>query len=363
MSLEHLSKTLGETIALGQISNYASWSKIGYNPAVGTTEEDLWSAGGSYGNSGLFPATAAQWEILGDENVEDIGDIIRGSRTVPVTSDAGGSTTKLVDTSEDFTAATSVAAGDLLIVDPSGTTPEWGWITSISTTTNPNDTLNFTGGLSSGGVGTTRKYLVVDASTHKGSLAIKIDYLDSTYAAATTIMPTNGTTVVQTLNDAGAALSMFRVNSFRHIGIGTEATTTNKPYGNWTLRTVGGGAGTTWSYITAGYTRARNIQYTVPLGKTLYVNTVNVGFAWVDAAKSQNQYARFWTRANREPATRFLTGNLFYPYTEILSAGGDVSIVISTPTKLAAKTDIRVSCIASAAGVATAVLRGFLTTP
>jgi len=300
MSLEHFSKTLGESIALGQISNYASWSKIGYNPAVGTSEEDLWSAGGSYGNSGLFPAVAAQWEMLGDENVEDIGDILRGSRTVPITSDAGGSTTTLLDADVDFTAGggTAVEVGDLLIVDPSGTTPEWGWITTVAI-----HTLTFSGGLSSGGSGTTRKYIVVDASTHKGSLAIKVDYLDSTYAAATTIMPTNGTTVVQTLNDAGAALSLFRVNSFRHIGIGTEATTTNKPYGNWTLRTVGGGAGTTWSYITAGYTRARNIQYTVPLGKTLYVNSVNVGFAWVDAAKAQNQYARFWTRANREPAT------------------------------------------------------------
>lgn len=345
-----VNQTYLEQIAEGNVTGHTPWSKIGFNPDIGTSEEDLWSNGGSYS----FPATAIQMEILGSENTEDIGDIIFGSRTVPITSDAGGSTTTLLDADVDFTGGTA-AAGDLLILDPSGTTPEWGWITTVDT-----HTLTFSGGLSSGGSGTSRKYLVVDASTHKGSLAVKIDYLDSTYAAKSMIIPTNGTTVVTTLDDAGAAQTILRINSFRHIAIGTEAGTTNLPYGYWIIRTAGGG--TTYSYISLNKTRARNQQYTVPLGKTLYVNMWTVGWGY-QSATSKNEYCRFYTRANVEPSTLFNTGVIFYPYTEVNLSNGTTSVQFPIPTRLPAKTDIRVTAVASSTGGAgTSVLRGWLET-
>lgn len=42
-------------IAEGNVSGHTPWSKIGFNPAVTTSEEDIWSFGGSY----VFPTSAA----------------------------------------------------------------------------------------------------------------------------------------------------------------------------------------------------------------------------------------------------------------------------------------------------------------
>jgi hypothetical protein len=259
----------------------------------------------------------------------------------------------LLDAGVDFSA--TAAAGDLLIVDPSGTTPEWGWITTAA-----NGSLTFSGGLSSGGVGTLRKYLVIDASPVKGALAIKIDYLDSTYAAKIMIIPTNGTTVVTTLNDAGAAQTILRVNSFRHIGTGTEVGTTNKSYGYWIIRPAGGG--TSYSYITLGKLRARNSSYTVPLGKTLYVNERN--FGWGDDAETKILIARFIVESNQEPATFFVNGTAFYGYGEVLVQNASIDLPRTIPQKFVQKSDIRVSVQAySGSGPALSTMSGFLTTP
>lgn len=269
-----------------------------------------------------------------------------------MTSDAGGSTTTLLDAGVDFSA--TAAAGDLLIVDPSGTTPEWGWITTAA-----NGSLTFSGGLSSGGVGTTRKYLVIDASPVKGALAIKIDYLDSTYAAKTMIIPTNGTTAVTTLNDAGAAQTMLRINSFRIIGTGTEATTTNKSYGYWAIRQAGGVPATYYSYISLGKLMARNSAYTVALGKTLYVNEVNVG--WGDDAETKILVARFIVESNQEPSTYFVNGTAFYGYGEVLVNNASIVLPRPIPQKFTQKSDIKVSCQAvTGSGPASSVMRGYL---
>lgn len=269
-----------------------------------------------------------------------------------MTSDAGGSTTTLLDAGVDFSA--TAAAGDLLIVDPSGTTPEWGWITTAAT-----GSLTFSGGLSSGGVGTTRKYLVIDASPVKGALAIKIDYLDSTYAAKTMIIPTNGTTAVTTLNDAGAAQTMLRINSFRIIGTGTEATTTNKSYGYWAIRQAGGVPATYYSYISLGKLMARNSAYTVALGKTLYVNEVNVG--WGDDAETKILVARFIVESNQEPSTYFVNGTAFYGYGEVLVNNASIVLPRPIPQKFTQKSDIKVSCQAvTGSGPASSVMRGYL---
>ena len=87
---------------------------------------------------------------------------------------------------------------------------------------------------------------------------------------------------------------------------------------------------------------------------------MNAGFAWIVAAKSQNQYGRLITRANIEPSTKFNTGLIFYPFSEILSVGSLVNLILECPTKIPAKTDLKMSAISSAAGVANCALRGWL---
>ena len=343
-----------QDIAQSDIPFVKSWSKIGYSPTVNSTESDIWSLAGTYGNGGLFPAAAVQMEIVGSENTNDIGTIIKGNRATPVTSDAGGSTTTLVDANGGFLSATAVAIGDILICDPSGITspniPEWGIVTGVSDTE-----LTFAGGLSKGGTGTTRKYLVLDTSAHSGALAFKIDYLTASYNEATLIIPANGTTAVATLADDGSALTnLFRINSFRMIAAGSG----NKPTGDWRIRTVS--AGTTWSYITAGFTRARNHMYTVPAGHTLYVTQWNAG--WSSPGDAKTTTARLFTRANVEPTTMFNTGNIFYPYTELIITNQQTEVTFPIPTRLPAKTDIKVSGLAvnPGTGPCTSVLRGYL---
>jgi len=48
-----------DKIAHRHYSNAAAWSKIGYNPDIGTSEEDLWAVGGTY----LFPTMPQQMEV------------------------------------------------------------------------------------------------------------------------------------------------------------------------------------------------------------------------------------------------------------------------------------------------------------
>lgn len=329
-------------IAEGDVSGHTTWSKIGWNPAITTSFEDIWSYGGNY----VFPTAAMTIEVASDSATADadLGTILYNA-----TCDDGGTTTTLLDATYDWSAGTA-AIGDILIVSKSGTTPEWGTITAVA-----NGVLTFSGGLSSGGsCATARTYQVLDVSAATGAMAVKIDYLDASYNAKTEILILNTTTQVASINT-----DFFRINSFRVIACGTKATPTYAPAGNLTIRkaTV---AGVFYSYITAGFTRARNTVYTVPLGKTLYVNMWQAGAATANDTKVQT--IRVMTMINREPATGFLTGNIFYPYTELLISNETVGIHFPIPTKLPAKTDIKVRAIGLTAfsGPVTSVLRGWL---
>jgi hypothetical protein len=323
-------------IAEGLISGHTSWVKVGYNPAITTSEEDVWSAGGSY----VFPTAADGWDVV-SSSTEDAGTTIHSG-----TADAGGSTTTIVKAGENF--LTTTAVGDCIILDKSGTTPEWGYITAVTSDT----VLTCSGGFSSGGTGASRAYQVIDQSvaTNTGAQAVKIEYLDGSYVSKSEIVILNGTTAVNTVNT-----DMFRVNSFRVIAAGS----TYKTVGNLSLR-LEGGAATVYSYITAGFTRARNNIYTVPYGKTLYVNMWHVGAATNNDTKVQT--CRVMTRANREPSTGLLTGNIFYGYTELLISNSQEGIEFLLPTKLVAKTDIKVSAVGLTgfSGAVTSVLRGWL---
>ena len=51
--------SLFERIAFGIEPNATAWSKTGYNPDVGTTEEDLWALGSTY----VWPSSPQQMEV------------------------------------------------------------------------------------------------------------------------------------------------------------------------------------------------------------------------------------------------------------------------------------------------------------
>jgi hypothetical protein len=323
-------------IAEGNVTGHTAWTKIGYTPTMTTAISDIWSNAGAY----VFPAAAAKWDVLG-VNAADLGTSIFSGTT------SGGGLTSIIDATKNFKGGTAVEVGDCVILDKSGTTPEWGYVTAVDTTT-----LTIGGGFSSGGTGygtAGRAYAVIDKNTagKTGAHAVKIEYLTITFAEKSEIVIMNGAAAVDTINT-----DFYRVNSFRIIATGSS----NACVAAISLRVSGGAV--VYSYITAGYTRARNSAYTVPYGKTLYINEFTAAFA--TTGNANKEYARIFTRANIEPSTRFRTGSLFYPYSEVVAQNTTIAVRLPIPTKITTGTDIKVGGIASAAGIATSVLRGWL---
>jgi hypothetical protein len=324
-------------IAEGNVTGHTPWSKLGYSPTMNTSESDIWS----YSTTQpvyLFPVTAQQMEVVSLDNTQDVGTIIKNA-----TCDAGGSTTTLIDADVDFTAATAVAVGDCIIIDKSGTSPEFGYVTAIAA-----HQLTFSNGLSLGGSCiTARAYTVIDKSAKTGAHAVHVNYLDGNYVEKSEIVILNGTTVVPTVNT-----DLYRIQSFRVIATGTD----NKCKGGISIRNLADTP--VYSYITAGYTRARNIMCAVPAGKNLFVIVIAASYA--TTGNPNKEYARIYTRANIDPTTKFNTGSLFYPFTDVVMQNATSVIELNCPTKLPPKTDIKLSGTASAAGIATVSLRGWM---
>ena len=326
------SMTYLQDIGEGNATGHTAWSKIGFTPTMNTTDSDVWSAAGLY----VFPTAATPMAVIGGANDDGTPALYAGTST-------GGSTTSLIDTGKNFTTPTSVVAGDCIVLEAAGTTPEWGYVTSLTST----DQLNVANGFSSGGTGSGRTYSVIRKALSTGAQAVKIEYLDATYASKSEIVILNGAAEVNLVG------SPFRINSLRIIATGTG----NAAGSALSLKAQTPTA-TIYSYITAGFTRARNSVYTVPTGKTLFVAQFSA--AWATTGNANKEYARIYTRANIEPSTGFLTGSLFYPFTEISTQNNTVIVHLEIPTKLLAKTDLKISGIATATGACSTVLRGWL---
>ena len=176
-----------------------------------------------------------------------------------------------------------------------------------------------------------------------GALTVTIVYLDGSYVEHSEVVTLNGTTPVLT-----AHTDIFRVNGFRCTTVGGNGT----PVGNITLR--GAGGGTVYSYMLAGYTRARNIVYTVPEGKDLYITSVL--WSCADATKG----VRFINQANFDD----LTGaprSFFLPYGEATLYNTAIVRPLELPMKFPEHTDVKISVISTQAGAITDVsLRGWL---
>lgn len=313
-------------VADGKVAGHVPWSKLSFTPAMTTTESDLWSLGGLIN----FPATAQQMHVVSSNNTDDIGTVIFSGNS------SGGSTTTLVDATKNFTAGTAVALNDLIILD---TTKEYGFVTSVTATT-----LTCSGGFSMGGSGASQAYRVVDDSSTIGGHVVLIEYLDANFVTQWEFVVLNGTTNVNT-----TATGIYRVNSFRIVGTGSS----KKATGNITLRNTADTVN--YSYITAGYTRARNSAYTIPAGCSLYIAQLTYSFGY---AANQTHYVRLYGRATQN--SNFRTDGIFYPFTEVICANTSATINLDFPSKFLEKVDIKVSGISTVTGSADAALRGWL---
>jgi len=237
----------------------------------------------------------------------------------------------------------ALAEGDI-----SGHSPwmKMGYTPSLGTA--DSDLWSYGGNINLPGTGIQMSVLsssVDDTSLGNGVKSVKINYLDNSYIEKSTTVIMSGTAPVNT-----TPTDILRVNSFRVETAGTNG----KAVGNITLKETGAGT-TVYSYISTGYTRARNSSYTVPVGKTLYIVQFVVGFGY---AANQTHYSRIYTRATQNEGIR--TPNIFYPFTEVVCANTSQEVTLEIPTKIVEKVDVKVSGISSFTGVASVALRGWL---
>lgn len=321
-------------IAEGNVTEHIGWTKLGFTPTMTTTESDIWSGAGVY----VPPTAEMGMEVVSSDNTADKSTaIFSGTAT-------GGSATSLVDTGKDFTAGTAVAVGDTIIINKASTSPEFGYVTAVTSATE----LAVAGGFSRGGEPTDRTYDVLDKSAYAGAQAVQICYLDADFANGCEIVLLNGTTVVPTTKT-----DMYRINAFRVVAAGANGKTT----GAVDLRHIDNTP--IYARITAGYTRGRNSFYTVPTGKVLYITEFAVAFGY---AANQTHYCRLYTRATQFRNTiggSFRTPGIFYPQTETICANTSTVVRLDVPTKILSGVDIKVSGVASVAGIATVALRGW----
>jgi len=319
----------GYDVAEGNIADHEAFGIIGYTPVMTTVRSDIWSAAGAY----VWPAAEMQMELHSSENTNDIATVIKSGTA------SGGSTTTLIDVAKDFTAATAVAVGDCVILDG---TDEWGYVTSLTGTTQ----LNIAGGFSEGGSASGQAYRVVDYSSTSGAHVVLLDYLDDAFAEHRELIICNGTSDTNT-----TATDIYRIQGIHVVAAGSG----NAPSGNLSIRETD--AAPTYGYITAGYTESRAIIYTVPAAKTLYITDIRMG--WADDT-NQIQFARLTLRANRIHNHDILTGRIFSPFVELLCSNATVNAELQFPYAMTAGTDIIAGGIATSAGTATAVLRGWI---
>ena len=182
-----------------------------------------------------------------------------------------------------------------------------------------------------------------DKAGGTGALTVTIGYLDANYAEQTTTVTLNGTTRVNT-----TPTNIRRINSFRVATTGTAG----KPAGNLSLTNTGGTV--TYSYIAAGYTRARNSIYTVPAGKSLYLTSMS-------ASAAGAKYLRVILKASTNAGTVFTSGVQFYPYYEVVLLNSVSNKDFNAPLVFHATTDIKVTAIAEASGsIVTCDYRGWI---
>jgi len=188
-----------------------------------------------------------------------------------------------------------------------------------------------------------------------GCQEVTIYYLDHNYIEQLERVSLNGTNQVLTV-----ATDIHRVNGFRVTKTGPLLV----PVGNITLSNQTGTPGTIITdIIEVGFTRARTCFYTVPLGKTLYITKYNFSFAYVGGA----HYCRLFSRMtyNNKELLNTSDQQLYYPYHEEVSNGGNFASDLPIPTMVPSLVDLKVSGTLDSikvptSAIVTCILRGYL---
>jgi hypothetical protein len=181
-----------------------------------------------------------------------------------------------------------------------------------------------------------------------GARTVTIYGLGATYNELSETITLDGVTPVETTN------SYLRINNMRVATVGSE----NDPAGNLTLSEKDG---TTYryGYIRAGFTRQRNMIYTVPLGKTLYITSALYS-AVTGAVGHWTRFTLLATYDDKSDTT--LPAGFYMPYTELSIVETSFTRDYMIPLRLPATTDLRVRvvCDGTVTMLCQCVLRGYV---
>jgi hypothetical protein len=180
-----------------------------------------------------------------------------------------------------------------------------------------------------------------------GIQSVRIYYLDNLFVEKTTDVTLSGQTAVNT-----SVTDIYRINRIRPLAIGTGL----KAAGNVDVKQMSGTP--IYSRIALGFTKGRQLIYTVPYGKNLFVAQASGSIGGTEATK----YGRFTLRSTWDNVS--LTRNAWMTaYSELGQQSGFFSFKYECPMAFPAGSDIVVSCKSlNDNSYVTASLRGWLET-
>jgi hypothetical protein len=187
-----------------------------------------------------------------------------------------------------------------------------------------------------------------DAAAGTGIRTIRIYYLDAGYVEKTTDVILNGTTPVNT-----TVTDIFRINRVRALTVGSGAVAAG------IINVYNLVAATVYAVIQTGNTISRDLIYTVPIGKTIYITSATFG---ITKASTTGNAATFTLRANYDDMLKtVLPIGFFMPYSEVNQLDGAFERSFELPLYFGQTVDIKMSCIpAQAATVCSCAIRGWI---
>jgi len=168
--------------------------------------------------------------------------------------------------------------------------------------------------------------------------------LDGSYTEISEEVTLDG--VVDVLTTA----SFLRVNSCYVTQVGTA----EAAVGAITVKNVGNTI--TYSGISVGNTTCRQMIYTVPIGKSLYVTSINVASGAGGNAVKLNAVIM-------TPKVRVFGSTVFIPLGELMTINSGFIRTLEMPAKIPAKADLKLSVVGDyslGAALCTAAVRGWL---
>jgi len=181
-----------------------------------------------------------------------------------------------------------------------------------------------------------------DAAAGTGVRQVVIHYLDTAYAVQSEVVIMNGGTPVNTV-----ATNILRVNGLHAYTVGSGGVAA----GTILLQAVGGA--TTYGQITVGFTASRAAVFTIPAGKTGYIDFWNFS----TGAASGSHFTAATLRATCHEGV--LLSGVFIMQDEVGALNNCVPQEYAIPIKVPATADIKVSTISDAANANASITSRF----